>query len=60
MNVEDDSACVQATLPVRLVGLGIHTAVQLAPFTYSASAVGWSNLIACHLLSSATTYRSFR
>ena len=55
VSLEDDSAWIQATLPVRLGGIGIRRAVQLAPSAYLASAAGCSDLIACLLPSLAPT-----
>ena len=46
MNFEDNSAWIQATLPVKLGRIGIRRAVQLAPSAYIASAAGCSDLIA--------------
>ena len=42
---ENDLTWTQATLPVKCGGLGIRSAVQLAPSTFLASAAGTSNLI---------------
>ena len=44
-----DSAWSQATLPVSYSGIGIRSAVQLAPSAFLASAAGASNLIHCIL-----------
>jgi len=41
----DDPAWTQATLPIRLGGLGIRSAVQLAPSAFLASAAASLNLI---------------
>lgn len=41
---EDDPAWTQATLPMKLGGLGIWSAVQLAPSAFLASAAGSSEL----------------
>ena len=49
VNLDNDSAWLQASLPVRWGGIGIHRAVQLAPSTFLASAAGCSELIN-HLL----------
>ena len=45
VDLDDGSAWLQATLPVRAGGLGIRRAVQLAPSAYLASAAGCSALI---------------
>ena len=45
VNLDDESAWLQATLPVRLGGIGIRRAVQLAPSAYLAPAAGCSSLI---------------
>ena len=42
---EDDSTWLQAILPVKLVGLGIRNAVQLAPSAFLASAAASSDLV---------------
>ena len=42
---EDDSTWLQATLPVKLGGLGIRNAVQLAPSAFLASAAASSDLV---------------
>ena len=42
---EDDPAWTQATLPVKLGGLGIRSAVQLAPSAFLASAAASSDLV---------------
>ena len=42
---EDDPAWTQATLPVKSGGLGIRSAVQLAPSAYMASAAACSELV---------------
>ena len=42
---EDDPAWTQATLPVRMGGLGIQSAVQLAPSAFLASATAASDLV---------------
>lgn len=47
----DDQVWIQATLPVKFGGLGIRSAVQLAPSAYLASAAGSSDLIP-HILPS--------
>ena len=44
-----DSAWSQATLPVTYGGIGVRSAVQLAPSAFLASAAGSSNLIHCIL-----------
>ena len=43
--LDDDSAWLQASLPVRSGGIGIRRSVQLAPSAYLASAVCCSELI---------------
>ena len=43
--LSDESAWLQATLPVRAQGIGIRRAVQLAPSAYLASAAGCSELV---------------
>ena len=43
--VDGDPAWTQATLPVKLGGLGIRSAVQLAPSAYLASAAASSDLV---------------
>ena len=45
VDLDNDSAWLQATLPVRAGGLGIRRAVQLASSAYLASAAGCSALI---------------
>ena len=42
---ENDPAWIQATLPVKLGGLGIRSAMQLAPSAYLASAAASSVLV---------------
>ena len=42
---EDDPAWTQASLPVKFGGLGIRSAVQLAPSAFLASAAGSSDLV---------------
>ena len=42
---EQDSSWIQATLPVKYGGLGIRSAVQLAPSAFLASAAASSNLV---------------
>ena len=42
---EDDPAWTQATLPVKMGGLGVRSAVQLAPSAFLASAVAASDLV---------------
>ena len=42
---EDDPAWLQATLPIRIGGLGIRRAVQLAPSAYLASAAAAHDLV---------------
>ena len=42
---KDDPAWTQATLPVRMGGLGIRSAVQLAPSAFLASAAAASDLV---------------
>ena len=41
----DDPAWLQATLPIRMGGLGIRRAVQLAPSAYLASAAATHDLV---------------
>ena len=43
--LDDESAWLQASLPVRAGGIGVHRAVQLAPSAYLASATGCSDLV---------------
>ena len=43
--MDSDPAWVQAQLPITLGGLGIHSAVQLAPSAFLASAAGASNMV---------------
>ncbi len=43
-----NASWTQASLPVRIGGLGFRSAAQLAPSAFLASAVGSSNLI-CHI-----------
>ena len=45
VDLDNDSAWLQATLPVRAGGLGVRRAVQLASSAYLASAAGCSALI---------------
>ena len=42
---EDDPSWIQATLPIRCGGLGIRSAVQLAPSALLASAAACHNLV---------------
>ena len=41
----NDSAWTQASLPTWCGGLGVHSAIQLAPSAYLASAVGSADLV---------------
>ena len=43
--MDDDSAWIQATLPVRFGGIGIRSAAQLAPIAFLASAAGCTDLV---------------
>ena len=45
INLDSDSAWSQATLPVGFGGIGVRSAVQLAPSAFLASAAGCSDLI---------------
>ena len=45
----EDSAWIQATLPVKLGGLGIRNAVQIASSAYLASVVPSAELVGSHL-----------
>ena len=51
VDLSDDLAWLQASLPVRAGGIGIRSAVQLAPSTYLASAAGCKDIIQ-HLIPS--------
>ena len=53
MNLDNDSAWLQASLPVRWGGIGIRRTVQLAPSAFLASAAGCSELIDLLLPTSA-------
>ena len=57
-SLHDDSALLQASLPVRSGGIGIRRSVQLAPSAYLASAAGCSELIPQILPPSAYHLRS--
>ena len=43
--VQDEKAWLQASLPVKLGGLGIWQAVQVAPSAYLSSTAATSNLV---------------
>ena len=43
--VQDEKAWLQASLPVKLGGLGIRRAVQVAPSAYLSSTAATSNLV---------------
>ena len=45
VNMADESAWTQASLPVKAGGIGVRRATQLAPSAYLASAAGCSELI---------------
>ena len=51
VNLANESAWTQASLPVKAGGIGIRRATQLAPSAYLASAAGCSELIQLILLS---------
>ena len=59
---ESDAAWTQASLPVKQGGLGIRSAVQLAPSAFLASAAGSSSLLSqiipAHLQDSSLVARS--